>query len=126
MPKYYIPEFYIKNFFLSFLVLIALTIIATFIIDNVNSIYFSLYVVVPIGIIGLMALGYFNASCSYKEQNENPLYLHLFIITIFFITSAIWSEPSMLTTILRELAYLIFLQLGVYLYNRKKRTDCHI
>ena len=120
MPKYHIPEFYIKNFFLSYLALMALTVTVTFIADNIDSIYFSLSVIVPIGIIGLIAVGYFNASCAYKKQNENPLYLHLFMISIFFITDVIWSEFSMLATILRQLAYLIFLQLGVYLYNRIK------
>ena len=123
MPIYYIPEFYIKNFFLSCLALMALTIIVTFIIDNINSIYFSLFLAVPIGIIGLIAIGYFNASSSYKEQNEKPIYLHLFIITIFFIINNIWAESSIFMNILREVSYLIFLQLGVYLYAKAKGIE---
>jgi len=121
MPKFYIPDFYIKSFFLSCLALMLLTAIVSLIIDNISSIYIGGSIAILIGIFGLISIGYFNASYSSKEQSGKPLYLHLFIISILFIISAIWSEASIFRTLLRELAYLIFLQLGVYFYCRKNR-----
>ena len=120
MPKHYISEYYIKNFFLSFLGLVVVGFIVSSIFEKSSSLYFSYGSSILIAMIGITIIGYNNAATSTKEKEGKPLFLHLFLVIVLFITNNIWGDSSFLTNFFRELSYLIFLQIGVYLYNKRQ------
>ena len=119
MTNYYVPEFYIKNFFLSFAGLVIIGFLVYLIFENSSSLYFSYGCSILIAIIGVTIIGYNNASRLRKEKEGKPLLLHLSIIIVLFLTNSIWGESSILINLIRELSFLILLQFGVYLFNKK-------
>jgi hypothetical protein len=121
--KYYIHEFYIKNSLLSFLALCILSGIFNFILDK--NLYLHEYIPLGIatflGVLGLIAIGYYNALSASKEEKSKALFVHIFLILCLFITDSIWSESSFLVIILRNLAYFVLLELGVFIYMRRNK-----
>ena len=122
MPKYYISEFYIKNFFLSFVGLLIIGFTVSLIFEYASNLYVCYASSILIIMIGITVIGYYNAASSRKEKEGNPLFLHLFLVILFFITNSIWGDSSVSLNFFRELCYLIFFQIGVYLYNRKQSS----
>lgn len=118
--KYFIHEFYIKNLLISFLSLCILAGIVSFILDNHLYIheYLKLGIAIFIGMLGLIIIGYYNALSASREGKSEALFLHIFLIICLFMADSIWSESSFLTLILRNLAYFILLEFGVFIYMR--------
>lgn len=73
-----------------------------------------------VAIFGAIIIGYCNASSASKEKGAKPLYLHIVLIILLLITNTIGGDLSFLNNLLRELSYFIFLQIGVYLYIKRK------
>lgn len=123
MPKIYLPEFYIRNTLLSFLGLIILAFILTFILENFYQTYqyIGITFAILIAILGAILIGYFNASSALKDKSSNSRYVHIFLITLLLITDLIWGESSLLITLLRNLAYFLFLELGSFIHMKKTR-----
>lgn len=122
--KYSILSFYIKNIVLSFLGLVLIAGIVIFILDNVPPIppygYIGIGSSILVAMLGAIIIGYCNASSASKEKGVKPLYLHLILIILLLIINTIGGDLSFLRNLLRELSYLIFLQIGVYLYMKRK------
>lgn len=121
-PKYYISEFYIKNLILSFFGLMAIGWLSL-LLDHFpyKNMYLSRSLVLLTAISGLISIGYFNAVSAAKQHKVNPTYLHIFLVSLLCITDLIWGNSSIEITILRNLIYIIFLQVGIYLCHRKNR-----
>lgn len=121
--KHYIYEFYIKNAIISFLLLVLLGGIFNFIVDQnlYTHEYIQLGVAIFVAILGLILIGYYNALSASKLEESKTLFVHIFLILCLFITDSIWSESSFLTIILRNLAYFILLQFGVFIYTKRNR-----
>ncbi len=125
--KYYIHKFYIKNSLISFLALVILTGIFNFILDKNLYLheYLQLGIAIFVWMLGLIIIGYYNAFSASKDKKLKVLFLHIFLLLCFFITDCIWSESSFLTISLRNLAYFILLEFGVfiYLYEKQKKVE---
>lgn len=121
--KYFIPEFYIKNLLISFLSLCILAGIVSFILDNDLYVheYLQLGIAIFIGMLGLIIIGYYNALSASREGKSKALFLHIFLILCLFMTDSIWSESSFSTLTLRNLAYFILLEFGVFIYMRRNK-----
>jgi len=122
--KLSILSFYIKNIVLSFLGLVLIAGIVIFILDNVPSsspyTYIGIGSSILVAIFGAIIIGYCNASSASKEKEAKPLYLHIILIILLLITNTIGGDLSFLNNLLRELSYFIFLQMGAYLYMKRK------
>jgi O-antigen ligase len=116
-------KYYIKNTLISFLCLCILSGIFNLILDNNLYIheYLQCGIAILIGILGLIIIGYYNALSASKDEKSNALFLHIFLILCLFITDSIWSESSFLTLTLRNLAYFILLEFGVFIYMRRRK-----
>lgn len=119
-PKYYIDEFYIKNSLLSFVGLMVLATILSLILDHISIDYFAMGLAVFVALLGVIAIGYFNAFCALKEQGVKVVYLHSILILFVFMTDIIWGEINFFISLFRGLAYFICLEFGVYLFKNKR------
>jgi hypothetical protein len=122
--KFSILSFYIKNIVLSFLGLVLIAGIVIFILDNAPAsppyTYIGIGSSILVAMFGAIIIGYCNASSASKEKGAKPLYLHIVLIILLLITNTIGGDLSFLNNLLRELYYFIFLQIGVYLYIKRK------
>lgn len=127
--KYSLLSFYIKNMVLSFLGLVVIAAIVIFILDNVSAsppyAYIGIGSSILVAMLGAIIIGYCNASSASKEIGANPLYLHIILIILLLITNTIGGDLNFLNDFLRELSYLIFLQIGVYFYVKRKAKIEH-
>lgn len=124
MFKLHLLKFYVKNILLSFIYLIIIAFIVTFILDNVPQMheYIGIVSAILIGMLGAIIIGYCNALSASKDKSLNSRYVHLFLIISLLITDLIWGESSLLITILRNLAYFLFLELGAFIQLKKRRS----
>ncbi|MEB3753096.1 hypothetical protein [Acinetobacter sp. MD2(2019)] len=125
ITKYFIPEFYIKNTVISFIFLCLLAGVVNFILDqnlNFNE-YIQIGIATVIGMLGLILIGYYNTLSAYQaEKKSKALFLHIFLILCFLITDCIWSQASFLTIFLRNLAYFLLLEFGVFIYKKRAKV----
>lgn len=119
--KYYIPEHYIKNALLSLFGLVLIAGMVGLIFDHMpeNYAYGSIAFAILISILGAIVIGYYNAASAAKNKGLNPTYLHLFLMVSLLIINTIWGPSSFFIDFSRELLYFVFLQFGMYLYNKK-------
>ena len=122
--KYYIHEYYIKNFLISLISLCIFAGIFNFILDN--NLYVHEYlqrgIAIFVGMLGLIIIGYYNASSASKDEKSKASFVHILLILCLFITDSIWSESSFLTLTLRNLAYFILLEFGVFIYMKRSKV----
>lgn len=112
----------IKGFVISFIGLVivgavALKLFCTYLANYNEPLGFTLGVI--FGILGLIIIGYMNASRDdSKGLNNYALYVHLILVVVLAITDLIFKQ-SWIYIILRETVYFLCLQGGAYIYNKK-------
>lgn len=116
---YRIPEYYFAQVFISYLLLMMLTILFEFMLMHISLFheYFEIGLAITVGIIGLGLIGYLNAYRTQGKVSLKPIYVHIFLVLIFFISSVLWSNIDIFTILFRNIAYFICLQFGVTVYK---------
>lgn len=69
-------------------------------------------------LLGLISIGYFNSKFAPMDKFKQSLNAHCLFVLIMFVGDVLYSESSILIIVLRNLGYLVALQLGAYIFKR--------
>ncbi|EPF71982.1 hypothetical protein [Acinetobacter rudis] len=67
-------------------------------------------------IVGLLLIGYANASGAAVNKTKQTFYLHITLVTFLLITDLTFGSTNLLSAFIRNFGYWAVLQFGVYIF----------
>ena len=115
-------KYYLKNITLSFFALAVITAVFMAILDYTpeDFVYWGIAAAIGVMFIGLILIGYYNAYAAQSQNFKHTLYLHLSLVIFLLSVELLFGNKELWVNLLRNLMYFIALQIGVYIYMKKK------
>lgn len=119
-------DYYIENIVGSFLGIVILTAVIRFTLweytpekyELVSTIFGTL-----VFFLGFVGIGYFNAKHAPDNKFKQSSYVHLTLVLFTFVTDLLFGQSEAYIVIIRNVCYLIALQIGAYVFvKRQSRT----
>lgn len=83
-------------------------------------VYWGIAAAIGVMFIGLILIGYYNAYAAQSQNFKHTLYLHLSLVIFLLSVELLFGNKELWINLLRNLMYFIALQIGVYIYMKKK------
>lgn len=114
--------YFVLNIVGSFLGFIILTALAKYVVwENIPEQYDLWGTIFGILIVcfGVGYIGFLNAKLAPKNNFKQSFYLHFILMFFLSVTDMIFGESELYIALLRNLAYLVILQFGAYIFVKK-------